>query len=373
MAHPRAVPLKLSRKQERGVRRILASPKAGQALVLRARIVLLAGQGVPGAGIAARLRCAVPTVRRWRERFRRRGVAGLFDRPRSGRPETYGPSLRLAVVAVATSVPPEGATVWTRSLIAAHLAKRGLALSPSTVGRILAEAKVRPHKVRGWLNRADDPAFWAQAGAVCRLYLNRPPGTLLLSVDEKTGIQATSRRHPTERARPGHEERREFEYRRHGTVSIVAAMDVATGQVLAERIDRNNSTTFIRFLRMIDQCTDPAVPIHLIMDNGSSHTSRATRTWLKKHPRFTATYTPKHASWLNMIEQWFSALTRRLLRRGDFSSRDDLEAQITAYTVRYNRTARPYQWRYDADAEHAHYLQRHHQPAGDPDEFDRAA
>jgi transposase len=373
MAHPAAAPLALSRKRERKIRRILASPLSGQALVLRSRIVLLAAQSPANTRIAAHLGCSPPTVRVWRGRFGRRGIPGLFDQQRSGRPDRYGPSERLAVVALATSATPQGASVWTRASIASHLAERGLVLSPSTVGRVLAEAKVRPHKVRGWLNRADDPAFWAQAGQVCRPYLDRPPHTLLLSVDEKTGIQAKSRRHPTVRARPGQAERREFEYRRHGTVSIVAAMDVATGQVLAERIDRNNSATFIRFLRLIDRCTDPALPIHLIMDNGSSHTSRATRAWLAAHPRFTVTHTPKHASWLNMIEQWFSALTRRLLRRGDFASRDDLETQITAYTIRYNRTARPYQWRYDADAEHARYLERHTQHTPHPDAFDQAA
>ncbi len=334
-------------------------------MVRRARIVLLAATGRPGEHIAAQLGCSLPTVRTWRERFRRRGVPGLFDRPRCGRPERHGRSARLVVVATATSVPLEGASVWTRTSIAAHLAERGLVLSPATVGRVLAEAKVRPHKVRGWLNRADDPAFWAQAGAVCRLYLNIPPATLLVSVDEKTGIQARSRRWPTRWASPGRDARREFEYRRHGTLSIIAAMDVATGQVVAERIARNDSATFIAFLQQLDQSTDPALRIHLIMDNGSSHTSRATRAWLAAHPRFTVTHTPKHASWLNMIEQWFGVLTRRLLRRGDFTSCEDLEAQITAFTVRYNRTARPYQWRYDAEAAHARYLARHPQPSND--------
>src|SRR2546421_3320889 len=137
MAPPGAARLRVSRKQDRKTRRILASPLTGQALALRARIVQLAARGMPGARIARHLGCAVPTVRRWRERFRRRGVAGLFDRPRSGRREVYGPNQRLAVVAVATSLPPEGASVWTRTLIAAHLAQRGLAISPSTVGRIL--------------------------------------------------------------------------------------------------------------------------------------------------------------------------------------------------------------------------------------------
>jgi transposase len=183
------------------------------------------------------------------------------------------------------------------------------------VRRVLAEAKVRPHKVRGWLNRADDDAFWSQAGAVCRLYLDIPPGTLLVSVDEKTGIQARSRIRPAQPAGPGRDRRVEFEYKRHGTVSIVAAMDVATGQVVAERVERNDSAHFIRFLAMLDRSTDPALRIHLVMDNGSSHTSRATRAWLAAHPRFTVTHTPKHASWLNMVEIEIGVMVAQCLDR----------------------------------------------------------
>ena len=208
---------------------------------------------------------------------------------------------------------------------------------------------------------------------MCRLYLDPPPGTVLISVDEKTGIQAKSRKHPEIPGRPGRDARREFEYVRHGTVSILAAMNVATGEVIAERIDRNDSATFTRFLAMLDQMTPPHLRIHLIMDNGSSHTSRATRAWLAAHPRFTVTYTPKHASWLNMIEQWFGVLTRRLLRRGDFTSRDDLEAKITAFTIRHNKNARPYRWSYDADAEHARYLERHPEPGPLPAALPEAA
>jgi transposase len=308
----------------------------------------------------------VAVVRTWRRRFAVRGIPGLFDKPRSGRPETHGPSARLAVLAVATSVPPEGESQWSHVMIAGHLGERGLAISAATVGRVLAEAKVRPHKVRGWLNRADDPAFWTRAGQACRLYLNPPLGTALISVDEKTGIQAKSRKHPQIPARLARDARREFEYARHGTVSIAAAMNVATGEVIAERIRRNDSQTFIRFLAMLHQMIPPHLRIHLIMDNGSSHTSRATRGWLAAHPRFSVTFTPKHASWLNMIEQWFSVLTRRLLRRGDFTSRDDLEAKITTFTIRYNKNARPYRWSYDADAEHARYLERHRSPEPAP-------
>jgi transposase len=346
----RAVAVKLTVKRRRKLAQILAAATSPQRLVLRARIVLLAAEGMANAQIARELGCSAVAARTWRRRFALRGIPGLFDRPRSGRREVHGPSARLAVIAVATSTPPEGESQWSQRGIAGHLRERGLAISAATAGRVLAEAKLRPHKVRGWLNRADDPAFWAQAGAVCRLYLSPPPGTMLISIDEKTGIQAKSRKHPSSPGRAGRDTRREFEYVRHGTISV----------------ERNDSAAFISFLAMLHQMIPPHLPIHLIMDNGSSHTSTATRAWLAAHPRFTVTYTPKHASWLNMIEQWFGVLTRRLLRRGDFTSRDDLEAKITAFTIRYNKHARPYKWSYDADTDHARYLERHRQPEATP-------
>jgi len=358
----RAVPVRLTVKRRRKLEQIVAAGCSPQRLVLRARIVLLAAGGAANAQIARDLGCSTATARTWRRRFVVRGIPGLFDKPRSGRPEVHGPSARLAVIAVATSVPPDGESQWSHAMIAGHLAGRGLAISPATVGRVLAEAKVRPHKVRGWLNRADDPSFWIRAGQVCRLYLNPPPGTVLISVDEKTGIQAKSRKHPEIPARPGRDTRREFEYVRHGTISIIAAMNVTTGEVITERIGKNDSAAFTAFLGMLHQMIPPCLRIHLVMDNGSSHTSAATRAWLAAHPRFAVTYTPKHASWLNMVEQWFGVLARRLLRRGDFASLDDLEAKITAFTIRHNKHARPYRWSYDADADHARYLECHRHP-----------
>ena len=358
----RPVSITLTKKRRRKLDQIVRAGSSPQRLVLRARIVLAAAAGAANAAIARDLGCSVAVVRTWRRRFAVRGIPGLFDKPRSGRPETHGPSARLAVLAVATSVPPEGESQWSQRGIAVHLGERDLAISPATVRRVLGEAKVRPHKVRGWLNRADDPSFWLRAGQVCRLYLNPPPGTVLISIDEKTGIQAKSRKHPQIPARPGQDARREFEYARHGTISIIAAMNVTTGGVIAERIRRNDSATFTGFLAMLHQMIPLSLRIDLIMDNGSSHTSAATRAWLAAHPRFSVTFTPKHASWLNMVEQWFGVLTRRVLRRGDFTSQDDLEAKITAFTIRHNKTARPYKWNYDADADHARYLQRHRQP-----------
>ena len=330
---------------------------APQALVRRARIVLLAFRGSPDERIARELGCAVNTVVTWRRRFAGEGLPGLYDRPRSGRPEIYGPGVRLRIAAAVTSVPPEGCSAWTHHLIAAHLADTGISVSQA--GRVLADLELAPHKVRGWLNRRDDEQFWAQAAAVCDLYLHPPAGTVLICIDEKTGIQAKYRKLPEQAARPGRAARREFEYVRNGTVSVIAALQVATGQVIAEPVARNDSVTFTGFLHRLDQCTDPRLNIHLIMDNGSSHTSRATRAWIAAHPRITATYTPRHASWLDMAELWFSVLTRGLLRRGDFTSRADLIEKITNFTIRYNRTAEPFTWTYDARADHTRYQARH--------------
>lgn len=318
---------------------IVRRASAPQALVRRARIVLLAHAGWPNAQIARQLGCAVNTVRTWRHRFVRGGMPALLDRARSGRPEVYGPGVRLQIVATATSVPPPGTSVWTHALIAAELADAGV--SASQIGRILGDLQLRPHRVRGWLNRATDDTFWVQAAAVCDLYLHPRPGTVVICIDEKTGIQAKYRTYPERRAAPGRPARREFEYVRNGTVSIVAALQVATGQVVVEPINRNDAATFTGFLHRLDQSIAPHLNIHIVMDNGSSHTARSTRAWIAAHPRISVTYTPKHASWLDMAELWFSVLTRALLRRGEFISRADLAEKITEFAIRYNRTAKP--------------------------------
>ena len=260
-------------------------------------------------------------------------------------------------MAAATSVPPDDRPEWTHALIAAELA--GTGISASQAGRILADLELRPHKVRGWLRRADDAQFWAQAAALCDAYLRPPPDTIVICIDEKTGIQAKYRKYPGRLPAPGRPARREFEYVRNGTVSVIAALHVATGQVVTEPVTRNDSAAFTGFLHRLTQCTDPRLNIRIVMDNGSSHTSRATRAWIAARPRITVTYTPKHASWLDMAELWFSVLTRGLLRRGEFTSRADLIDKITRFTIRYNQTARPWTWTYDARNDHARYCARH--------------
>ncbi len=220
-------------------------------------------------------------------------------------------------------------------------------MSASQVGRILADADLRPHKVRGWLTRREDPGFWDRAADICDLYLHPPDGAVVLSIDEKTAIAARSRRHPTIPARPGHPARTEFEYARHGTASLMAAFDVATGQAVTETIRRNDADTFIRFLHGLDQQIHPARDIHVVLDNGSSHTAKKTRAWLAAHPRWHVHWTPPHASWLNQVELYFSAMARAVIRHGDFTSRDDLIDKLDTYVIEKNTTAKPYRWTYD--------------------------
>ncbi|MCA1671974.1 MAG: IS630 family transposase [Actinobacteria bacterium] len=337
----------LGKRRRKRLVRIVARASAPQHLVLRAKIVLAAWRGHANAEIARDLRVGVDTVRKWRRRFRREGIPGLFDRARPGRPPVYGISDQLLIVATVTGQTPEVDSHWTHRGIAEHLHEQ-VGISASQVGRILASFDVKPHRVRGWLNRPADPAFHLKAQAVCALYLDPPADTVLFSVDEKTAMQARSRKRATRPARAGQPERREFEYVRHGTLSLMAAMNVITGTVHPKIIKRNDSDTFIEFLTELAATLDPTMKIHLILDNGSSHTSKQTRKWLAENPRFTVTYTPCHASWLNMIEIFFSILTRRMLRRGDFASRDDLTEKITRFITTYNHTAKPFRWTYDA-------------------------
>lgn len=303
-------PVRLTRRRRKALTRIAGQASGEFRQVQRARILLAAAGKVPNAQIARQTGCTPATVRKVRRDYRTRGMRALTDRPRPGRPPVYDIDVHLLIIATATSEPPETDAQWTHRLIAEHVQQHhGIGISPSQTGRILAGLDIKPHRVRGWLNRPDDPQFFTRAAQICALYQAIPDGTILLSVDEKTGIQAKSRKHRTRRAGRGRPERREFEYVRHGTVSLMAALNVADGTVRPKIISRNDSETFLAFLTEIDQDTPAHLNIHLVLDNGSSHTSKATRAWLAAHPRFTATYTPKHASWLNMVVRHVSRMS----------------------------------------------------------------
>lgn len=332
---------------------LVARVRAGstpQRDVKRARIILLAADGVASRRISSEVGMHESHVAMWRQRFLAQGLEGLRDAKGRGAKIVYGPEDRMKIVALATSQrdPDDPEATWTYQALADELNDE-VGISRSALYKFLASLDIKPHKVVGWLNRRDDPEFWDRVRDVCGLYVNPPLNALVVSVDEKTSIQAKERLARTSPAGPGRPARREFEYRRHGTASLLAAMDVHSGEVLAQPIEANNSLTFIDFLGDLDRLVAPGLEVHLIMDNGSSHTSGATRRWLAQHPRFVAHYTPKHASWVNQVELFFSILQRKVIRHGNFSSRDDLVSKIIRFIINRNETARPFAWTYTGE------------------------
>jgi transposase len=346
-----AAPIVLEPEEEVELRRRVAASTCSQRDAKRAEVILLAAEGMPSAQISARVRMHESNVARWRHRFLDKRLEGLADAPRSGRPRRYGHDERVRMAAKACEAVPAGSTVptWTYQSLADALAD-DIGVSRSQLWRILDDLDLKPHMVRGWLGRRDDdPLFWQRVQDVCGLYLSPPANALVLSVDEKTSIQAREHKRPLQPAAPRRPARREWEYIRHGVAHLVAALSVHTGEVLADTVTRNNSEQFCGFLADIDRVVDPALEIHLILDNGASHTSKATKAWIATHPRFKVHYTPKHASWLNQIEMFFSILTRKVLRNGSFTSRDDLIDRLMRFIADYDTTAAPFAWTYTGD------------------------
>ena len=339
--------IELSSEERRILEGWVRGSSTEQRLVERAHIVLLAGEGVSNQEIARRLGLVRQTAAKWRERFRTGRLEALSDALRPGRPLLYGHDDRLAIVKTVTEEPPDPESHWTVRGVAEALGD-DLGISASQVWRILSDMDLKPWQSRSWLT-SHDPEFWEKASDVCGLYLNPPENGLVLSVDEKTGMQAKSRVNPTKGPRPGLTERKEFEYRRNGTAALFAALDVHSGEIISETKDRNRSVEFISFLEHLDQVTPTELTLHLVLDNGPSHISKQTRTWLD-HPdrkeRFKVHHTPTHASWLNQVELFFSILSRRLLRRGEFESVTELVAKITAFITDYNHKAKPFRWTY---------------------------
>jgi transposase len=339
-------PLSITDEERVELQRRVRAHTTPQRAAKRARIVLLAADGLPNRQIAPIVGMNQHTVAHWRHRFQAERLAGLQDRPRPGRPLVYDHDQRLRIVATVTQQPPDPASHWSHSQLAQELADMGI--SASQIGRILADLDIKPHRVRSWITRPVDPGFWERAADICGLYLIPPTGALVLSVDEKTGIGARSRTRPTTRPAPGRPSRQEHQYLRHGTATLLAALDVHRGGILqATDLDRNTAANFIDFLDELDATVPADLEVHLVLDNGSSHIANATRWWFYNHKRFHPHYTPTHASWLNQVELFFSILARRLLKRGEFRSVEDLVARVMAFIADYNRTATPFRWTYD--------------------------
>ncbi len=332
--------MQLTDEQRADFARIVASPTSEQRLVKRAQVGLLAEEGLTNEEIAPLAGLSPHKVGKWRRRIAEEGIEGLADRPRAGGPRRYGHDERLRVFQTACSPPPAGETHWTvRSLAAA------VGIGKSQTHAILAEADLKPHQVRSWLTSLD-PEFETKQAEVCGLYLDPPEGAIVISLDEKTGVQAKQPIREEITLAPGRPARREFEYKRHGTVALLAALLVHTGEIKGSVYERNSRVEFLDFLEGLEAEIPPGKNVHAILDNLQVHKTPEVRAWLEAHPRWHFHFTPTHASWLNQIELWFSILSRRLLRRGTFTSKQDLKHQLLAFIERYNPTAKPFAWTY---------------------------
>ncbi|MBK7622398.1 MAG: IS630 family transposase [Kineosporiaceae bacterium] len=315
------------------------SVRAG--LALRARIVLLASEGASNTVIAERVGATRTTVIGWRHRYQANGITGLDDEPRSGKPRVID---RAKVIAATLAPPPKkfGVTHWSSRLLARHLK-----ISDHSVATIWREAGVQPWRSESF-RFSTDPELVAKVTDVVGLYLNPPENAVVLCVDEKSQIQALDRTAPILPMQPHLIERRSHDYVRHGTSTLFAALEIATGQVTAACKPRHRHQEFLAFLKQVARA-HPEVELHLVMDNYAAHKHAAVRDWLAANPRVIVHFTPTHASWMNLVEVWFSIIERQAIHRGTYRSVKDLNAKIRAFIDGWNDRSHPFTWTKTAD------------------------
>ena len=342
MAHPPAPPLVVPDSDRWSLQAIVRASSSEQRAVMRARVVLRSADGAPIARIADEVGVALMTVRLWRRRYAEWGIAGLADAPRPGHPPTYSREDRDRLVALTMGPPPAGTTHWSVRRMAARTG-----MSPSTVHRIWRELGYRPHRVETF-KFSTDPALEAKIRDVVGLYLDPPDGAIVLSVDEKTQIQALDRTAPLLPMRPGQVERHTHDYTRNGTTCLFAALEVGSGQVTTDTRERHTGADFLAFMRRVARAY-PEGELHVVLDNVSTHTTPDVKAWLARHPRITFHFTPTSASWMNQVETWFGILTRQAIRRGSFRSVKELIAMIETFTRQWNEGSSPFHWVKTAD------------------------
>ncbi len=337
------VPLTLTVDERETLQRWLARRKTAQALAQRARLVLAAADGMSNQSIVTMLRVTPQTVSKWRRRFLTDRLDGLLDEPRPGAPRTIRDQDVERVVTLTLERIPEDATHWSTRAMA-----RQTGMSQSAVSRIWRAFGLQPHRSETFkLSR--DPLFIEKVRDIVGLYLNPPEQAMVLCVDEKGQIQALDRTQPLLPMRPGQIERRTHDYMRYGTTSLFAALQVKTGEVLAECRRRHRSVEFRTFLHRIEANVPDDLEIHLIMDNYGTHKTALIRRWLARHPRFHVHFTPTGATWLNLVERFFAALTEKQLRRGVHRSTRELETAIYRYIDHQNQAPKPFIWTKTAD------------------------
>lgn len=339
-----AAALPVTEEERRELQRCLGLRSVPQSIALRVRIVLGAGDGIGNKVLARKLGTSLPTVLLWRSRFRQEGLAGILeDRPRSGRPKEITPEQEAELITKTLQTRPADATHWS---VRAMAKLQGV--SPATVQRIWKKHRLQPHRVEAF-KFSTDPEFVAKVRDIVALYLNPPDRAIVLCVDEKSQIQALDRTQPILPLRPGLPERQTHDYKRYGTTTLFAALDVAVGKVIGQCQSRHRHQEFIRFLNRIDDATNSKLAIHLILDNYGTHKHPEVKAWFAAHSRYQLHFTPTSASWINQVERWFAEITRKRIRRGTFRSVRELEKAIRDYIQCHNRNPQPFVWVADAN------------------------
>ena len=317
------------------------SMKLERRYVDRSRIILLSVEGKTMDMIMADTHLTRRVVNKWRQRFLKIGMDGLKDAPRSGKKPTITAEQKAMVIKLACENPKGGYTNWSQERIG-----KEVGISQSKVFQILKQADLKPHKTEYWCGKSPDPEFESKMINIIGLYMNPPVNALVLCVDEKTQIQALDRTQPILPLKSGNPKRMTATYKRNGTVSLIAALSVHSGEVLANTMESNNSENFLKFLKKIDR-TYRGKKIHIIVDNLSVHKNKEVKKWLEGKRKFQVHYTPTYSSWLNQVEIWFNMLTKDVIKGGIWKSTKQLADQLVEYVKTYNDTrAKPFEWTY---------------------------
>jgi transposase len=337
--------LSISENQEKQIEQWLAALGTPQQVALRCRIVLASGRGESEAAIALKLDVNRKTVRLWRERFRRDGLNGLWEiAPGRGRKATYGPERVKAVLDATLQSKPKGHTHWSCRLMAATQG-----MSKSTISNLWKSHNIKPHRTKTFkLSR--DPKFLEKLTDVVGLYLNPPDKAVVLCVDEKSQIQALNRTQPGLPLKKGRCGTMTHDYKRNGTTTLFAALDLLEGKVIGDFHQRHRHQEFLKFMRRIDREFPGDQPLHVVMDNYGTHGHADVKAWLCKRPRFVIHYVPTSCSWLNLIERWFAELTNKRIRRDSFFSVEDLIGAIKEFLAAWNENPKPFIWTATVDS-----------------------
>jgi transposase len=340
MRGKRPVEITLTEQERQKLTLIASRPKSHQRDAVRARIILFCADGLNNVQVAAKTGVGRATVGQWRNRFAAGRLAGLVDAPRSGAPRRIDDAKVEEVVTETLEGRPGAKTHWSSRL----MAKRA-GISDHSVRRIWKAFGLKPHLTKTF-KLSSDPYFVEKVRDIVGLYLDPPHGAIVFSVDEKSQCQALERTQPVLPMEPGAPERRTHDYRRHGTTSLFAALNVATGEVVANCHRRHRQQEFLKFLKLLDRSV-PAVEgqeVHIVMDNYATHKTEKVQRWFLRHPRFHVHFTPTGASWINQVERWFGLITEECIRRGSFGSVRQLENAIKGYTAEHNEEPRPFNW-----------------------------